>query len=531
MSDSTISQAPQTFADLLAQSMGQGAEDPFLGWEEQWMSFGAFHQAAHRFAGWLRSEGLVPGETMALLMNNRPEFLIAVYGAWVAGVVVVPINTQLSAEEISWVAQHAECRILVTEGDLLPIVRQLDLPATHQGTLIVPAEGTAEAWIAELGPEIPAEAVEINPEALASIQYTSGTTAFPKGVLHSHRSLLNAGLARAKHMGYGVGDTMLVVTPLFHLNAQLVGIMALGKHFRLALRPKFSASRFWSDVRRDHITSMHGLQTIPRILMSREPVGAERNHPLKTMVAVLGKDLHRAFEKRFGISLVTVYGLTEDPMPVLAPRNGFSAQEDHRVRSSGRPVDPSRHKIRIVGVDGETLPPGEVGEIVKRSPATMRGYFKDPEATAKVLQDGWLKTGDLGYLDEDGYLFFVGREKDAIRRSGEMIAAAQVEEALASHEAVAEVAVVGVLDTIRSEEIKACIVLRNGLSIDDAPPSAIFEHCTRHLAHFKVPRYLEYLGQLPRTATLKVMKRQLSEVPGVLGGKLFDRQQDGWIQS
>src|SRR5262249_21243872 len=154
---------------------------------------------------------------------------------------------------------------------------------------------------------------------LAAIQYTSGTTAFPKGAMHLHRTLLRAGLARARHMGYDESDTMLVVSPLFHLNAQLVVIMALAAHFRLVLRRKFSAESFWTDVHRHRVTSVNGMQTIPRILLARDPEPGERGSPLRTLVGVLGRELHHALEQRFGVAVVPVYGLTEDPMPVLAP--------------------------------------------------------------------------------------------------------------------------------------------------------------------------------------------------------------------
>jgi crotonobetaine/carnitine-CoA ligase len=246
---------------------------------------------------------------------------------------------------------------------------------------------------------------------------------------------------------------------------------------------------------------------------------------LRNVVGVLDRDSHRAFEQRFGVPLVPVYGLTEDPMPVLAPPGGFPPGWSDKLESSGRPVDPEVHQIRIVDEEGRDLPPRRTGEIVKRSPATMVGYFKDPAATAAVLRDGWLATGDLGYLDEDGFLYFVSRKKDVIRRSGEMIAAAEVEVTISSHPGIAEVAVIGVPDPIRSEEVKAFVVLVAGRSPEDVPPVEILEHCARRLAPFKVPRYIEYREELPRTATLKLRKEGLRAAEGSHQGEhVFDRQ-------
>jgi acyl-CoA synthetase (AMP-forming)/AMP-acid ligase II len=519
-----------TFPALLRASVARGAGDPFvLAGEDPWISFGEFAQAAHRFASGLRERGITGGDRVAILMGNRLEFLIATYGTFLARAVLVPINAQLTPSEISYVAGHAEIHALVTELRLLPVVGAIrpcpDLvvvapslePGEEAGTGAVPWEDLLARSAAQPPQALP----EVAADDLAAIQYTSGTTALPKGVVHTHRSLLAAGIGRGWGMGYDTGDTMMIVSPLFHLNAQLVVIMALAAHFRIVLPPKFSGSRFWGDVHRRRVTSINGLTTIPRLLLLRDPDPGERGSPLRSVAGTIDHELHRAFEKRFGVALVPVYGLTEDPMPVMAPRAGFPPEMDAKVGSVGLPVDPSVHRIRIVDEAGRDLPPGQTGEIVKRSPATMKGYWKDPEGTAAVLQEGWLATGDLGYLDEDGFLFFVSRKKDAIRRSGEMIAAAEVEAAIGSHPGVAEVAVVGVPDPVRGEEVKAFVVLTAGLSPADLPPAAILAHCAERLAPFKLPRYLEYRAELPKTATLRIRKESLRAA--VQPSDVFDR--------
>ena len=185
-------------------------------------------------------------------------------------------------------------------------------------------------------------------------------------------------------------------------------------------------------------------------------------------------------------------------------------------------IAPEVHRLRICNEEGESCAPGELGEIVKQSPAVMMGYYKNPEATAAALRDGWLHTGDLGYLDEDGFLYFVDRKKDMIKRSGENIASAEVERVLNSHPLIAESAVVAVADPIRQEEVKACIVLGPGGSRETLPPEQVWAFCAEHLAPFKIPRYLDYRQELPKTPSSKVQKNLLRE-EGLCAG-MVDRQ-------
>jgi len=522
---------PDTIAELLAATVAAGPSDPFLLWGKgPWTTFAEFDLAARRFAGGLDARGIARGDRVAIVMDNRPEFLTAAYGAMLAGAVWVPINTQLTAAEAGYVAAQVRARVLVSEPRHLRLAEKISADpelelmvaaAPRDGEAV--AESTAIRWQEFLEDSLDPAARDVRGDDLAVISYTSGTTALPKGVMLTQESLAIAFRARARELRYDPTDTMLVTGPLFHLNAQSVVMMGLVAHFRVVLGEKFSASRFWGEVHRHRVTSINGMQTIPRILLARAPEPEERSNPLRTVVGILTPELQRAFEQRFGVSFVPVYGLTEDPMPVLGLRDGLPPRWRGKIAAAGRPVEPEVHQIRIVDDAGRDLPPGSRGEIVKRSPAMMKGYYQDPETTAAVLRDGWLATGDLGYLDEDGFLYVVGRKKDAIRRSGEMIAAAEVEAAIAAHPAVAEVAVVGVPDPIRSEEVKAFVVLAEGCSRAQVPPREILAHCAERLAPFKVPRYLEYRRQLPKTATLRIRKELLRSDGARCGEPCFDR--------
>ncbi len=522
---------PRTVPELLAAATAAGPADPFLLWgEDSWTTFAEFELAARRFAGALHSRGIAKGDRVAILMDNRPEFLTAAYGSMLIGALFVSINTALTASEATYIAGHSGARVLVSEPRHLALVEEISTCSGPEFVVLAPPNDTQPAggairWADFLADPIAPATVEVRGEDLAVIQYTSGTTASPKGALLTQESLVSAFRTRARHLRYDAAETMLVTGPLFHLNAQSVVMMGLVSHFRVVLREKFSASRFWGDVKRHGVTTLNGMQAISRILLARDPEPDERPNPLRTVVGILTPELHRAFEERFGVTFVPVYGLTEDPMPVLGPRDGLPPEWSGKIAASGRPVEPEVHQILIVDDEGRRLPPGARGEIVKRSPNMMKGYYKDPEATAAALRDGWLHTGDLGTLDEDGFLYVVGRKKDAIRRSGEMIAAAEVETAMASHPAVAEVAVVGVDDAVRGEEVKAFLVLAGDRTHRDVSPEEIFEHCSKRLASFKIPRYLAYRRDLPKTATLKVRKDALRVAETAAADVVFDRQQ------
>jgi crotonobetaine/carnitine-CoA ligase len=300
--------------------------------------------------------------------------------------------------------------------------------------------------------------------------------------------------------------------PLFHVNAQaLAGVALLSVGGTLVLRERFSASAFWDDVDRYQVTVTSAGSTIPMILWSRAAGGRDQGHSLRQIAGGMPAELLERFEGRFGVTLVTSYAMTEDLCSIV----NFPDRARRKVGAGilGKPVLPRQHKVRIVDETGRAVPTGSVGEIVKRSPATMLGYYRDPARTAEALRDGWLHTGDYGRRDADGFYYFVGRKKDVIKRGGENVSAAQVEAALASHPDVEEVAVIGVPDPIRQEEIKAYVLLRPGKALDATTPTALWSHCADRLAPFAIPRYLAFPESLPRTGSGKIQKEALKAGP------------------
>jgi acyl-CoA synthetase (AMP-forming)/AMP-acid ligase II len=273
------------------------------------------------------------------------------------------------------------------------------------------------------------------------------------------------------------------------------------------LMEKFSASRFWDEVRQYSATTSSLMRTIPQILLSLPERPDDRDNPLRLIVTLLSPEMHVRFEERFGLRGVPSYSLTEDILSVIGPQD----MPREKLGSCGTLLAPEVHRIAIHDEAGRPVPPGKAGEIVKQSPTVMKGYYKNPEATAKALKNGWLYTGDLGYLDEDGYLWFVDRVKDMVRRGDENISSEEVERVLNSHPHIAESAVIAVPDAIRGEEVKAYIVLKTPATPDRSAAENIWSFCKMHLAAFKVPRYIQFCAELPKTPSSKVQKNLLRE--------------------
>ena len=512
--------AYQTIRELLSDQVERRPGAPCLVHGDRCWSYAEFAAEVETVAQAFAALPLRPGQKVAILLPNCPEYLWTVFAMARTGGVFVPLNTAQTAGELQYLLAHSEASCLLTTDAVMPVIEAIrgDCPdLEHVVTLDSGSRKGAMSWNGFIGavrhgPELR----QVSPEDLASIIYTSGTTDRPKGVMLKHHAFAFAPSHRARALGWTEADRVLVVMPLFHVNAlchMTIAMMSVGGV--VVLEERFSASRFWEDVRIHGVTTSSIMQTIPRILLNLPPDPSDADTSLRQVMALLPPDVHLEFERRFGVTAIPSYSLTEDLLSVLGPLE----ESGRRLGSCGVAIAPEVHRLRIHDEEGESCRPGELGEIVKQSPAVMVGYYKNPEATAAALRDGWLHTGDLGYLDDDGFLYFVDRKKDMIKRGGENIASAEVERVLNSHPLIAEAAVVAVADPIRQEEVKACIVLADGTSPEDLPPEQLWEFCAEHLAPFKIPRYLDYRQDLPKTPSSKVRKNLLREqglAPGVV---------------
>jgi len=519
-----------TLAGLLDRCARDSAERPFLTVGDGQLGYGEFADQAWRLAAGLRELGIGRGDKVSLFVPNGLAFLLGMFAAARLGALFVPIHAQFTAREARYILRHADASAVLVDADRLPLVREImgDCPLLRH----VIGAGTGRAGdVVALGDLLagptPAEVREpVGPEDPAAILYTSGTTGQPKGVVLTHRGYLLNAVAFAEHVGLRPDDVLLCVLPLAHLNAQRSSILpAAVCRARVVLAERFSASTFWETVRAHGVTFFSILPTVASILLQQPPGPRDRDHRVRMCVTPVTPQLLERFEARFGILVVSTYGLTEGMLNVMNPPNPAR----RRIASTGRPIAPDVHQVRVVDEEDRDLPAGQVGEIVLRSPAVMKEYYKDPEATARALRGGWLHTGDLGRLDEDGFLYFVGRKKEMIRRGGENIAPAEVEEVLLAHPKVAEAVVVGVPDPVREEEVKACVILREDETDKSVPPEELLAHCAGRLAAFKVPRYVEYRESLPRTPTLRVQRHLLREAAAGEGARVFDRVSGRWL--
>jgi acyl-CoA synthetase (AMP-forming)/AMP-acid ligase II len=516
--------SPATLTELLGNRVKQHPGKLALIFKEQRWTYAEFQHEVERVANGFIRIGVKKGDRIAFLLPNCAEFLFATFAVTKIGAVFVPLNPQYTAEEAEYVLHHSEASVVLTSPELLGLIDSVREKLPDLEHVIVTSAGVysgALSWgefLSGVSDTLPA--IDLYPEEPASITYTSGTTDRPKGVMLSQYAYAFAPRMRAQGLGWTETDRVLCVLPLFHVNAlchTCIAMLSVGGS--IVLTEKFSASRFWDEVREYEITTSSLMRTIPQILLSLPEKPDDRDNPLRLIVTLLSPEMHVRFEERFGVKGVPSYSLTEDILSLIGPQN----MPREKLGSCGVPLAPEVHRVEIHDETGNALGFGRPGEIVKQSPTVMKGYYKNPEATAKALKNGWLYTGDLGYLDEDGYLYFVDRVKDMVRRGDENISSEEVERVLNSHPKVAESAVIAVPDLIRGEEVKAYLVLKPPATPASVSPEEIWNFCKPYLAAFKVPRYIQYCAELPKTPSSKVQKNILREESTRPTSQVFDR--------
>jgi crotonobetaine/carnitine-CoA ligase len=470
-----------------------------------------FDAAINQVARGLQLAGITKGEKVAIRLANRPENILTWCACAKIGAVAVPTITSLSVEETQFVVGRCEASMVVTEPHHLEVVEQAvrSCPAVKRIVVTgtpnaLPANGVSFDVLSDTDGAYERPALDLRDEL--QMLFTSGTTSKPKGVVLTHGNTLHAAERVARAMQLGPADRNLSGLPFFHANCQVnCFASSLLAGATVILLERFSVSRYWQQVRRHDATVTTVI--LPAVLLEQPPTPQDVNHRVRLAFAgSLPPNVEEEFERRFGVPLLLGYGLTEAMVDVtMSPTYGPRRSPSVGLPSIGRTV-------RIVDETGAEVPIGEPGEIVVEGESgvtLMKGYYRDPEATAHTLRGGVLHTEDVGRFDEHGYLHFVGRLKDMIKRGGENVAAAEVEEVLSRHEAVLEAAVLGVPDDVLGEAVLAFVIPAEGAGV--LTEEDLAAHCARHLAPFKVPARFELRDELPRTSIGKIAKALLRE--------------------
>jgi crotonobetaine/carnitine-CoA ligase len=475
------------------------------------LTYAEVRDAAAELRGAYEAAGYGHGHRVALLLENRPEFFFHYLALNALGCGVVPVNPDYRHDELLYQMDHSEADLAVVIGSR---VADLEAVARERAKRLPVVD--AEAWPAMLPmASVAPRAGQPGLDTECGLLYTSGTTGRPKGCVLSNFYYLNAG-AWYRDLGGRLAlehgrERILNPLPLFHMNCQAVTATCVILTANcLALPERFSPARWWKDVAATGATAVHYLGVVPPLLLNQPPVPEERAHRVKFgLGAGVEPQLHAQFEARFGFPLVEVWGMTE------TGRIFADNVEPRQVatRAFGRPR--REFEGRVVDAAGREVGRGSEGELVVRCAGAdprrgfFSGYLKNEAATEEAWRGGWFHTGDVVRQAEDGMFYFVDRMKNIIRRSGENIAAAEVEAVLQAHEAVAQVAVLAVRDELREEEVMACVVPMPGVTPDAALAAGLLDWCLDKLAYFKAPGWVLFLDRLPTTGTQKVQKTHI----------------------
>lgn len=476
---------------------------------DSWCDYAEFARRAARTASWLHAQGVQPGDRVILFLHNTPEYLPLMWGIWWAGVVAVPVNAKLHEREAAWIAQHSEARIAFCDRE-----RQHPLTKALRDLGAATAVQVDTAFMLQpQSPQVPVQTREDDDPAW--LFYTSGTTGRPKGVVLCARQLRGCALAYlASVQAVARGDTMLHPAPLSHgggmyhlpyvLNA---GLNVVPRADGFDPHEALSLAAHWQRA------SFFAAPTMVRRLVDAARTLPERPQGLATIVYGGGPmylaDIEEALQV-IGPHFAQIYGQGECPMTIsVLPKSDVLDTTHPRYRERLASVGHAQSMVEVkIGDDsGASLPVGEVGEICVRSELVMAGYWRDPEATAKAIRDGWLQTGDVGRLDADGYLTLLDRSKDMVISGGTNIYPREVEEALLTHPHVTEVSVIGRPDPEWGESVVAFVVCRQPLSVAE-----LDAHCLDQVARFKRPKHYHFVEALPKNNYGKVLKTELRAI-------------------
>jgi len=495
------------------------------------LTFTALAARVERVAAALAGTGVGPGDRVGIMLPNRVEWPLAWLSLVRLGAVMVPINTGYRTADAGFVLQHAGVRAVVTMHEFVPLLVEVraGIGAAFE---ILCIDGDAggdaldlPALVVTHADDAP-PAVEIDSHTLVNVQYTSGTTGEPKGCMLSHSWFMRfAWRVMALHEGLDDTDTILTSQPFHYVDPQWNLAVALLSGATLVVLDRFHPSTFWDKVRAHRVTWFYCLGVMPKLMLNTPPSPLDRKHAVKRVIcSAIPRADHADIEARWGVPWYEAFGMTESGLDIAVEL----ADHDATVGTGciGTPM-PGR-EARVVDAQDRPVPAGKPGELVLRGVGLMDGYYRNPQATAAAFRNGWLHTGDVVRCDERGRFHYLSRMKDMIRRSGENIAAAEVEEVLMRHPGVRLAAVLAVADELRGEEVMAYVVPGGDVSREEVSPTVLSAYCAERLARFKVPRYWKYRDDLPRTPSERIRKEVLRDEHEDPRTGAWDRLENHW---
>jgi long-chain acyl-CoA synthetase len=469
------------------------------------LTYSELNKRANRITNALQAHGIQRGDRVALYLPNIPQFVICYLAVMKIGAMAVSINSMFKSEEVKYLINDCAAKIIFTVGDFVPNIPRDECPSLKH---LVICEGdaqgndTLEQWMAEAASE--AVAINMDRNDPAVLLYTSGTTGFPKGATLSHGNIVSNIESTVHHARYTHNDRMILFLPLFHVFGQnFIMNATFNAGATLVLHRRFVLDEVLESIQHHRVTMFFAVPTIYINLLntdlSRFDISSIRYY--FSAAATMPEEISCRWTDRFGQLVYEGYGLTES-----SPFACYNHDTHFKFGSVGTAIAGS--EIKIMSIDDNELPVGEWGEICIKGPGVMLGYWRKLQETESALRNGWLHSGDIGMMDDEGYIYIMDRVKDMINAAGFKIWPAEIEQFLYRHAAIKEVAVYGVPDPIKGETVQAAIVLKQGAATS---PEEIIAYCRERIAVYKVPAVIEFMNELPKSATGKILKRVLRE--------------------
>jgi crotonobetaine/carnitine-CoA ligase len=523
--------SPRTLGDWVRERAVKYGDRPALDIHDARRTYAEVDRFSDRMAAGLASLGLGVGSHACTMMKNSVQSVDVWFGLCKIGAIEIPVNTANRGNALQYMIDQSDSTLLAIDEEYVERLASVADQLPKLTDVIIFREGLGVT--AKLPPHVtvhelsdlyldtapPMPAVDrFDPNV---IMYTSGTTGPPKGVVICHEANLNLARHTIALMGYTENDVLYTAFPLFHINARYTSVIAAMEcGGRLVMDQKFSVSRFWSICKAKGVTAFN-FQGAPLLMLFKQPPSPEdADNPVRVgFGAPIPAEIGAEFMARFGVKLAEIYGMTEVPNAIE------NRMETWRVGAAGR--ETVNFEVRVVDENDQLVPAGVAGEIVmrpKKPGVTVLEYYKMPEATVTAFRNLWFHSGDRGRFDEDGYLYFLDRMKDSIRRRGENISSWEVEATVSAYPSVLEAAAYGVASELSEEEVMIAVVAKPGHTVK---PEELLEHCVDNLAHFAVPRYVRFMDELPKTASQRTEKYKL-RTEGVTPDT-WDREEHGFI--